>query len=70
MASSAAFYVIVALVVGGYVGWHARQARGIHADIKAYKSRLPAFRKVRNRSGLISLGVAAATLLLLRAMIR
>ncbi len=69
MGSTAAFYVIIALVIGGYAGWHIRHASGAHQDIKVYQSRIPRYRKVRMRSGLISAGLVAAVLLMLRALL-
>jgi hypothetical protein len=69
MGSTAAFYVIVAMLIGGLVGWYARQAKGIHSDIQTYKTRLPVFRKARNRSGLISAAIVVLTLLVLHALV-
>lgn len=58
------------MVVGGYIGWRARHAYGVNSDIKTYKSRLPSFRKSRNRSALTSVLVAVITLFLLRALLK
>lgn len=69
MGSTAAFYVIVGMVTGGFAGWYARQARGVHADIKTYKARLPAFRRIRTRSGVISVTIIVLALLTLHALI-
>jgi hypothetical protein len=69
MGSTAAFYVIIALAVGGYAGWHIRHASGMHADIQTYKTRIPRFRKARMRSGLISAGLVLGVLLMLRALL-
>ena len=65
MASSTALIAIIVLAVGGYVGWHMRQAYGLHSDIKTYKSRIPRFRAQRNRSGLISITTLVAVLFLM-----
>ena len=70
MASSTALIAIIVLVVGGYVGWHMRQAYGLHSDIKTYKARIPRFRAQRNRSGLISIATVAMALLIVYAMLR
>jgi len=69
MGSTVALYLIVALAVGGYVGWHLRTARGASADLRVYKNRMPGFRRVRNRSGLVSLVVVVLALLAVRALI-
>jgi len=60
---------LVVMVVGGYVGWHLRHAWGTNADIKVYKTRLPLFRRSRNRSALTSLAVVVITLFILRALL-
>jgi hypothetical protein len=70
MGSSAVLFGLIALVIGGYIGWHWRHAYGANADLKVYKTRIPAFRRTRNRSWLISLVVVVLTLLLLRALVR
>lgn len=69
MGSTVVAYTIIILVVGGYVGWHARQARGAHGDIKTYKGRIPALRKVRLKSAAISGGIVILVLLAVRALI-
>jgi hypothetical protein len=70
MASSTALIAIVVMAVGGYVGWHMRQAYGLHSDIKTYKSRIPRFRAQRNRSGLISFVTIVVVLFLVYALLR
>lgn len=69
MGTAAAGYMIIILAVGTYVGWHARRAHSAHKDIKLYKSRIPTFRKTRLQAGLISIGLAALTLLVIRTLI-
>jgi hypothetical protein len=69
MGSSVVAYTIIILVVGGYVGWHARQARGAHGDIKTYKGRIPALRKVRLKSAALAGGIVIVVLLAVRALI-
>jgi hypothetical protein len=68
--SAAVLVALVVLVVGGYVGWHLRHAYGANSDLKVHKNRIPMFRKTRNRSGMISLLLALAVLLLLRLMMK
>ena len=70
MGSSAVLFVLIALVIGGYAGWHWRHAYGANADLKVYKSRIPNFRKTRNRSWLITGVLVVLTLLLLRALVK
>ena len=68
MGSAAVLVALIVLVVGGYVGWHLRHAYGANSDLKLAKSRVPAFRKTRNRSGLTSLLLLLALLFLLRVL--
>jgi hypothetical protein len=70
MGSSAVLVAIVVLVIGGYAGWHFRHGYGANADLKVHKNRIPGFRKTRNRSWLISLGLIVLTLLVLRALVK
>ena len=63
MTAAGAFYVIIALVIGIFVGWNARTARGANADLKVHKARIPAFRRVRARSGLLSMTLLVISLL-------
>jgi len=68
---SSAFLIILAvLAVGVFVGWHLRHASGANSDLKAHKTRIPNFRKARNRSGLMIAGLVLFTLLILRALVR
>ena len=55
---------------GGYVGWQLRHAYGANSDLKVHKSRIPNFRKTRNRSGLTSLLLVVAVLFLLRLLMK
>ena len=70
MGSTAVLVALVVMIAGGYIGWRARHAYGVNADIKTYKARLPSFRKARNRSALTSVLVAVITLFLLRALLK
>ena len=70
MASSAVLITLVVMVIGGFVGWHLRHASGAAADLKVHKTRIPNFRKTRNRSWVVSLALIAITLLLLRALLK
>lgn len=66
MGTTVAGYLIAVLFVGAIVGWNARTARGANADLKVHKARIPAFKRVRMRSGLISLALLVLTLLAVR----
>lgn len=70
MTSTGALFVIIALVIGGFVGWHARTARGANADLKLYKARIPGLRRARTRSGLVSLTCLVITLLVVYDLLR
>jgi hypothetical protein len=68
--SAAVLVALVVMVVGGYVGWHVRHAWGANADIKVYKTRMPIFRKSRNRSALRALLVVVVVLVILRVLMK
>ena len=70
MGSTAVLVALVVAVIGGYIGWRLRHAYGVNSDIKVYKTRLPAFRKARNRSALTSLLLVLLVLFLLRALVK
>ena len=70
MGAAAALVALVVLIVGGYVGWHLRHAYGANSDLKVHKNRIPNFRKTRNRSGLTSILLVLAVLLLLRILMK
>jgi len=69
MGATAAGYLVVVLFIGLFAGWHARHAHGANADLKVHKARIPAFRRVRMRSGLLSLALVVLTLLAVRDLI-
>lgn len=70
MGAAAALVALVVLIVGGYAGWHLRHAYGANSDLKVHKNRIPNFRKTRNRSGLTSILLVLAVLLLLRILMK
>ncbi len=70
MNASAIGLMLVVMVIGGYAGWHIRHAYGANADLKVHKNRIPNFRRVRTRSGLISVGLVALTLLALHDLMK
>jgi len=68
--SSAAGLALITGVVGIFVGWNFRTARGANADLKVHKGRIPGFRRARNRTGLMSIALIVLTLLALSAFVR
>jgi membrane protein required for beta-lactamase induction len=68
--SAGVLVALIVLVVGGYVGWQLRHAYGANSDLKAHKSRIPNFRKTRNRSWLNSALVVVVLLVLLRILMK
>ena len=70
MASSAILITLVVMVIGGFVGWHLRHAYGANSDLKVHKTRIPNFRKTRNRSWLTVVVLVGLTLLVLRTLIK
>ena len=69
MGTAVAGYLAVVLFAGVFAGWHARHAHGANADLKVHKARIPVFRRVRMRSGLLSLAAVVITLLAVRDLI-
>ena len=69
MTATAGLIAVIVMVIGGFAGYHVRQAQQANADLKVHKQRIPRFRATRNRSGLISLGVAIAAVLVLRVFL-
>ena len=67
--SSAAGLALVVGVVGIFVGWNFRTARGANADLKVHKGRIPGFRRARNRNGVWSILLVVLTLLFLTALV-
>ena len=70
MGSSALLIILAATAIGVFAGWHLRHASGANSDLKAHKTRIPGFRKTRNRSGLMIAALVVFTLLVLRALVR
>ena len=70
MGSAVVLIVLVVLAVGCYAGWHMRHAYGANSDLKVHKNRIPNFRKTRNRSGLISVGLLLLILFMLRVLLK
>ena len=70
MGRTAAATLIIGGVIGMFVGWNWRTARGANADLKVHKGRIPGFRRTRNRNGLLSIVLVVLTLLFLTALIR
>ena len=68
--STAAAALIIGGVIGMFVGWNWRTARGANADLKVHKGRIPGFRRTRNRTGLTSIALIVLTLLFLTALVR
>lgn len=70
MGRAALGLVIIFVAVGCVLGWHANRARSAHGDVRTTRNRLPGYRKARNRSGLIALGMAVALLLVFADILR
>jgi len=68
--AGAAGLAIIVGVIGIFIGWNFRTARGANADLKVHKARIPGFRRVRNRTGLWSIVLVVLTLLALSALAR
>src|SRR6201987_4100110 len=65
--SSAAGLALITGVVGIFVGWNFRTARGANADLKVHKGRIPVLSRKRNRKGLCSIVLLALGVLFLTA---
>ena len=70
MGSTAAAMLIIGGVIGMFVGWNWRTARGANADLKVHKGRIPGFRRTRNRTGLVSIALVVLVLLAFIAFAR
>jgi hypothetical protein len=70
MNQAAAGLVIIFLIVGCILGWHANRAHAAHGDVRTTRGRLPGFRRTRMRSGLITLVLAVVVLLVLADLLR
>jgi hypothetical protein len=68
--AGAAGLAVIVGVVGIFIGWNFRTARGANADLKVHKARIPGFRRARNRTGLWSIVLIVLTLLALSALAR
>jgi hypothetical protein len=69
MGSAAFGLVIIFVAVGCVLGWYANRAHSAHGDVRTTRNRLPGFRRTRNRSGLIAIGVAVVMVLLVAGII-
>jgi len=63
MTPAAIIIVILFLAAGLTLGWHSQKAVQGHADVKVGHSRIKGGRKVRWRSGLVSVAVGAVLLI-------
>jgi hypothetical protein len=68
--ASTALVALVVLLIGGFAGWHLRHASGAASDLKVHKTRIPNFRRTRNRSWLTVVVLVGLTLLILRALMK
>ena len=63
-----ALVLIGVLFLGSAIGWHGRRAYGSHGDMKVNKSRVPTFRRNRNRAGLLTIALVILGVLLIKAL--
>lgn len=70
MGPAAIALVLIVLIVGCLLGWHANRAHAAHGDVRTTRGRLPGFRKTRTRSGLITIILAVVVLLILSDFFR
>jgi hypothetical protein len=69
MGSAAFGFVLIVLVVGCFLGWHANRAHAAHGDIKTTKGRISGYRKTRLRSGVIAIALVVLALFTVVAVI-
>ncbi len=60
--------LIGVLFLGSAIGWHGHRAYGSHGDMKVNKSRVPTFRRNRNRAGLLTVALVIIGLLLIKVL--
>jgi uncharacterized membrane protein len=71
MGAAVVFFVaLVVLVVGCLLGWHANRAYFANGDVKTMHNRISGYRRTRLRSGLITVGIAIAVLLIASTLLR
>jgi uncharacterized iron-regulated membrane protein len=68
-AAGLALYGLLAVFLGGCIGWWSRRAAGAHGDMKVNKARVPTFRRSRNRAGLIVVALVVIGLLAIKALV-
>ncbi|HEY7012178.1 MAG TPA: hypothetical protein VH480_05460 [Streptosporangiaceae bacterium] len=69
MGSAILLVILIVVVVGGLLGWHANRLYAAHGDIKTNHGRISNFRKTRWRSGLISGVLLIAAIVLISAIV-
>ena len=62
MGTVTAGLVLILLIPGGFVGWHAHRTRTAHRDLKTTRGRIPGLKQIRFRSGVFT---AAAAIIIL-----
>jgi hypothetical protein len=65
MGSAILVVILIVVVVGGFLGWHANRLYGAHDDIKINHNRISRYRRIRWRSGLISAALLIAAIALI-----
>ena len=65
-----AFYGILVLIAGLYMGWHARRVHTVHRELRTLRARIPTVRRLRLTGGLTLVTMLAITLLAIRALAR
>jgi hypothetical protein len=69
MSAAVLVAVLIVLVVGSILGWHANRLNAAHGDIKTNHNRISGYRKTRMRSGLITVALVIVVLFVLSAMV-
>jgi hypothetical protein len=69
MGSAILVVILIVVIVGGFLGWHANRLYGAHDDIKINHSRISRYRRIRWRSGLISGALLIVAILLISTIV-
>jgi phosphotransferase system glucose/maltose/N-acetylglucosamine-specific IIC component len=69
MKAAATAFVLIILVVGTLIGWHANRAHAAHGDLRTTRKRLPGYRKTRLRSGILAIVMFFVALMMIRGLI-
>ena len=69
MKAAVTAFVLIALVMGTVMGWHANRAHAARGDLRTTRKRLPGYRKTRLRSGIFAIAMFFVAVIMIRDLI-